>query len=795
MRSTPEYTEHTERDNHHQGSAREMTAASDRPELPHSPPPLPCIRCIPWFISFKAVLLCMLWAVVPIDATAAESISVLLQKGIYAEETEGNLDAAIKIYEGIVAESEANRALVAQAQYRLGICQLKKGKKNEAEVAFRKIIEQFSDQAEPSAIAREKLNELGKAANSIVVRKLTAPESEPGHCVSLDGRLLSFTDWETGDLAVRELSTGQDRRLTNKGSWKESSEFAETSVFSPDGKQLAYGWYPKDGKIEVRLISLDDPNPRVMMTNEWVRPEAWSPDGTSIAVATDILKEASSIRLISPSDGSVKTVKSLPFRQIDRISFSWDSRYLAYSYANEENPESDVYVVDLSTGTEHSVVEHPADDKLIGWTPGASSLLFRSDRNGSMDIWEVDVRDGKSNGEPVLLKSSIGEVSALGISQTGAFYYGISSGGLDLFRAQLDLDSGKLLGKTRSVSHPPSAVGVMRASLSPSGRYCAYLISRRGDIQWPELYVLDVTTHLHRRLYAAESPQLAEAPIWFGDETALIHIAKHSDGKRELMLVDAKTGAASLLPGAGIEANQIVAVAGDSEQLAFVFRDIKEKRFLLMHQDRRTKQETTTALFNEHEGNAQYYFKLSADLKVVFYTIVPGDVSEEKPAVATRLDLESGQALELMRWPSLLLPFPSPDPTLVAVAGRIDGDGSLVHILRIEENQVRKVATAKAPGQIYYPTLFGFQWSADSHHLIFHRNTKKPTGARDMQAWIITAQTGNVRQIDPAIEKLNRIVGLDSSKGEIFLLNWNMGVNELWVMENFLPTVTTMEKQ
>ncbi|MBI4660065.1 MAG: hypothetical protein HY735_14590 [Verrucomicrobia bacterium] len=41
-------------------------------------------------------------------APAAESLSVLLQKGIYAEETEGNLDAAIKIYEEIVNAADAN---------------------------------------------------------------------------------------------------------------------------------------------------------------------------------------------------------------------------------------------------------------------------------------------------------------------------------------------------------------------------------------------------------------------------------------------------------------------------------------------------------------------------------------------------------------------------------------------------------------------------------------------------------------------------------------------------------------
>ena len=69
-------------------------------------------------------------------APAAESLSVLLQKAIYAEETEGNLDSAIKLYEQIATEGAANRALIAQAQYRLAVCFQKQGKKELAVAAF-----------------------------------------------------------------------------------------------------------------------------------------------------------------------------------------------------------------------------------------------------------------------------------------------------------------------------------------------------------------------------------------------------------------------------------------------------------------------------------------------------------------------------------------------------------------------------------------------------------------------------------------------------------------------------------
>ena len=71
----------------------------------------------------------------------AESPSALLEKAIYTEETVGDLDAAIKLYEKAVAEGKAVDAVAAEAQYRLGLCLLKQGKKDEGIAAFKKLIE------------------------------------------------------------------------------------------------------------------------------------------------------------------------------------------------------------------------------------------------------------------------------------------------------------------------------------------------------------------------------------------------------------------------------------------------------------------------------------------------------------------------------------------------------------------------------------------------------------------------------------------------------------------------------
>ena len=60
-------------------------------------------------MQLKPCFAVLLIAALAVTATAqAESVGVLLQKGVYQEETVGDLDAAMKIYQQIVADEKAN---------------------------------------------------------------------------------------------------------------------------------------------------------------------------------------------------------------------------------------------------------------------------------------------------------------------------------------------------------------------------------------------------------------------------------------------------------------------------------------------------------------------------------------------------------------------------------------------------------------------------------------------------------------------------------------------------------------
>ena len=74
------------------------------------------------------------------------SPGVLLQKGIYAEETEGDLDKAIEIYQQVIEQAEKNERIAAQATYQLGICHLKKGNKSTAGGYFQKVVRDYAGQ-------------------------------------------------------------------------------------------------------------------------------------------------------------------------------------------------------------------------------------------------------------------------------------------------------------------------------------------------------------------------------------------------------------------------------------------------------------------------------------------------------------------------------------------------------------------------------------------------------------------------------------------------------------------------
>src|ERR1041384_6529986 len=88
------------------------------------------------------------------NLNAADALTEKLQRGLFEEEANHNLDAAIKEYQAVVAQSDEQRKVVATALFRLGECYRKLGRTNEANAQFQRILSDFSEQEQLVTLSR-----------------------------------------------------------------------------------------------------------------------------------------------------------------------------------------------------------------------------------------------------------------------------------------------------------------------------------------------------------------------------------------------------------------------------------------------------------------------------------------------------------------------------------------------------------------------------------------------------------------------------------------------------------------
>ncbi len=85
------------------------------------------------------------------------SISELMELGVYSEETKGDLDAAMQLYQQVIADAHTSRSLAAQALFRLAICHDKKADLAAATAAFETLIHDYPNEKDLVAAASEYL--------------------------------------------------------------------------------------------------------------------------------------------------------------------------------------------------------------------------------------------------------------------------------------------------------------------------------------------------------------------------------------------------------------------------------------------------------------------------------------------------------------------------------------------------------------------------------------------------------------------------------------------------------------
>ena len=226
-----------------------------------------------------------------------------------------------------------------------------------------------------------------------------------------------------------------------------------------------------------------------------IEPYAWSPDGQTVlayfsAIENDLIDERTQGRyrrgrlvLVYVRDGSVRVLQAWDRQAVPkRALFSPDGHRIAYDLEQGEagfGSECDIFVYDLRTGQTSTAVAHPADDRLLGWTPDQDRLLFESNRNASGGLWLIALNDASPQSTPILLKQE-SPGRPVGFTQNGSFYYGMSTSAKDVYLAQLDASGLNFVEAPQIVS--TRAVGTTSVGVwSPDGKVLAHRVGRKGN--------------------------------------------------------------------------------------------------------------------------------------------------------------------------------------------------------------------------------------------------------------------------------------------------------------------------
>jgi Tol biopolymer transport system component len=488
-------------------------------------------------IGLVAVALTMLGGTLALTQSGQD----LFQQALVKEQADGDLRAAIALYQRIVREFAADRTLAAKALVQMGRCHEKLGSQ-EARKAYEQVLKEYADQTEAAGFARTRLVAMRRPSSeaaepTIQARRLLSGRLDEGIDLSAgptpDGRSLVYVDSTGMNLAIRDLATGASRVIVNRASEKGFMAYSE--VVSPDGRRVAYAWVrprapgePSE-RTELRIVGMDGSGDRLLREERGIYPNSWSHDGRHMAAEVYQGDDSDTeIAWISVEDGSKRTLGTFP-RAGGPTSHSPDDRFVAVQFqVKEDSGRRDISLLSTKGGGVLPLVDHPADDKLIGWIPGTSDVLFASDRSGHWDLWAIRVGEDGRAGAPRPVRRGIGETEAMGFTRDGSLFYSVYTLQYNIFIAPFDENTGRI---AVSEAKPLGGRGSnMRPSWSPNGVYLAFARRRPAPpdrAAWAGgteeiVYVLNTKTGEERALVEHIAPATVPSPSWFPDGRSLL---------------------------------------------------------------------------------------------------------------------------------------------------------------------------------------------------------------------------------------------------------------------------------
>jgi len=673
-----------------------------------------------------------------------QSASNLFQEAMHLEEVVGDLPAAILLYQRVVEEFSTQRSLAAHALVRMGQCYEKLGDA-QAREAYERVVGEYSDQGTMVIEARTRLSAIVRADAAATPPTMAARQVWTGSkvddhgSISPDGRYLSFADWDSGNLAVHDFATGENWNITSGGTTA-GDNYAEMSMWSPDGKQLAYTHMFKNA-YELRVTGVEGLDSRLLYRGDDVwypSPGGWSPDGQYLSVSLD----GGQIGLLSVSDGSLRILKSFDRGSGSVGRFSPDGDYFAYSYPPDETSQNrDLFLMAVDGSRDVQVTETPADEEMLGWAPDGS-LLFKSDRTGRYALWMIGIEKGTPTGPAVMLWADLGNVTRLGTTRDGALYYMVRpSGQGHAFTAAFNPETAEVVGSPEPVDPSYQSPGRRAGpAWSADGKHLAYRSVRGRD----DVLVIRSLQSGHERVVTRE--MTLRRIQWHPDGVSLF-VGGEYRGSRGIFQVDIGTN--GTIPQLVHDASPPGIVSADGTTVYARVQESSEGWETIV---RDTLVRTDLATGAETELHSR----------------IPGDLSNRNQLAL------------------------SPDNREIVFR-----DGTV-------EAQVLKVVSTAGGTPRHLTDLvyrgepviaYGIAWTPDGDNIVLFGELS-PSGVQ--QLYRVSAQGGDLEPagLETSGPEQDPDLVFDKGRPQIrpdgreisFLARKNLGPAAVWVLENFLPT-------
>jgi tricorn protease len=288
-----------------------------------------------------------------------------------------------------------------------------------------------------------------------MAQPLTAgPAHDTAPVWSHDGKLIAFASDRYGhyDVYLVSVEGGPARRLTTY------SNDSIPATFTPDGKFVLFS-----GHRRISAKSSRFPTPRLPELYKVSVEGGREPEMILTTPALNAQLDRTGQRLLYDDQKSYENL--------------W-RKHVTSAFAH------DIWLFDLRTGNHTKLTSYAGEDRNAVWAPDENSLFYLSEQTGSLNIWNLPLKDGQPGTPKQITRFQRNPVRFLSRSDTGDLCFGFD-GEIYIFHSNSENAQKVPIRIAMADSDPsrrttPMSDGATEMVLSPNGKEIAFVV--RGDV-------------------------------------------------------------------------------------------------------------------------------------------------------------------------------------------------------------------------------------------------------------------------------------------------------------------------